>query len=285
MRKQKGIERNVLQCVVDGGTFTIASLRLGSVEQVSLNLLFDAKQEVSFLVSGTTSIHLMGFYEDFELDFDDLPEGMNSISGGSEAEIAVVESPKVLKNRKRKEETADETPAVLVDTPHPSKKLKQEVKINTLGTPQRKVLEVNPNKARNILQTPSTPKAAELKVVPTTPKTPSNSLQKKKLTNGLEIEDLIFGDGEIIKPGKKVSVKYKGSLLNGKVFDSSLNKPFTFRLGTGSVIKGWDLGLKGMRVGGKRKLVIPPSLGYESKAAGEIPPNSTLVFEVEVVDA
>ncbi len=84
--------------------------------------------------------------------------------------------------------------------------------------------------------------------------------------------------------GRLVTVNYKGWLNNGKVFDSSYNKrPFTFRLGTGQVIAGWDQGVKNMREGEKRRLKIPPSLGYGNKKTGPIPPNSTLNFDIELI--
>ena len=109
-----------------------------------------------------------------------------------------------------------------------------------------------------------------------------------KMGNGLIIEDIIIGEGEEAKDFNKVIVNYTGKLEDGSIFDSSLKpgrSPFTFTLGSGSVIKGWDLGVKGMKVGGKRKLTIPPELGYGSRGAGGvIPPNATLIFEVELIE-
>ena len=107
------------------------------------------------------------------------------------------------------------------------------------------------------------------------------------MSNDLKIEDIILGEGTEANDFNKVIVNYTGSLENGSIFDSSLNpgrEPFSFTLGVGSVIKGWDLGVKGMKVGGKRKLTIPPELGYGDNGAGDvIPPGSTLIFEVDLL--
>ena len=116
----------------------------------------------------------------------------------------------------------------------------------------------------------------------------SNNGSVKKMGNGLIIEDLVVGDGVEAKDYNKVVVNYTGKLEDGSVFDSSLNpgrSPFTFTLGAGSVIKGWDQGLKNMKVGGKRKLTIPPDLAYGENGAGSaVPPNATLIFEVELLE-
>jgi FKBP-type peptidyl-prolyl cis-trans isomerase FkpA len=107
-----------------------------------------------------------------------------------------------------------------------------------------------------------------------------------RMSNGLNIEDLKVGNGAEATSGKRVEVHYTGWLTNGQKFDSSVDrgKPFGFQLGAGQVIKGWDQGVAGMKVGGKRKLTIPPDLGYGARGAGGvIPPNATLVFEVELL--
>ncbi len=107
------------------------------------------------------------------------------------------------------------------------------------------------------------------------------------MPDGLKYTDDQVGTGTEAQAGKTVSVHYTGWLLDGTKFDSSKdrNQPFSFPLGRGQVIKGWDEGVAGMKVGGKRTLVIPPDLGYGARGAGGvIPPNATLKFEVELLD-
>jgi peptidylprolyl isomerase len=105
--------------------------------------------------------------------------------------------------------------------------------------------------------------------------------------SGLEYIDETIGEGPAPVEGQDVTVHYVGTLADGTTFDSSRERdePFTFQIGTGEVIKGWDEGVMSMRVGGRRRLIIPPQLGYGANGAGGvIPPNATLVFEVELLD-
>ena len=108
-----------------------------------------------------------------------------------------------------------------------------------------------------------------------------------KTSSGLQYANLVVGQGREAHAGETATVHYTGTLLDGTKFDSSKdrNKPFSFRLGAGHVIKGWDEGVEGMKIGGTRKLVIPPQLGYGARGAGSaIPPNATLIFIVELLD-
>ncbi len=116
-----------------------------------------------------------------------------------------------------------------------------------------------------------------------------SSVDTREVTmpSGLRYQDLVIGTGPMPIPGQTVVVHYDGRLTNGEMFDSSIERgtPFVFPIGTGRTIKGWEEGLSTMRVGGKRRLIIPPELGYgERGAGGKIPPYSTLVFDVEMLE-
>jgi FKBP-type peptidyl-prolyl cis-trans isomerase FkpA len=112
-------------------------------------------------------------------------------------------------------------------------------------------------------------------------------MTEKMTDSGLKYDDLVEGEGAVAAAGQRVVEHYTGWLTDGRKFDSSLdrNDPFSFALGAGQVIRGWDEGVQGMKIGGKRKLTIPPQLGYGARGAGGvIPPNATLVFEVELLE-
>jgi len=136
---------------------------------------------------------------------------------------------------------------------------------------------------KNVSVTDQTPPPS-----PTSSPTPTESsdiITPMDQENELVIEDIKVGSGLEAVSGKKVTVNYKGTLKDGTEFDSSYkrNQPFSFNLGAGEVIQGWDKGFSGMKVGGRRKLTIPPSLGYGDRQVGSIPANSILIFEVELL--
>jgi peptidylprolyl isomerase len=119
---------------------------------------------------------------------------------------------------------------------------------------------------------------------PAMPK-PKVTVPKGKAPTQLVVKDLKKGTGAVVAPGETLKVNYVGVLYdNGKEFDTNFGKlPLMFPIGTGQVIQGWDKGLIGMRVGGRRELIIPPDLAYGSQRSGKIPPNSTLVFDVDLL--
>ena len=111
-------------------------------------------------------------------------------------------------------------------------------------------------------------------------------MAERMTDSGLKYEDLVEGTGDVASAGQQVKVHYTGWLTNGEKFDSSLdrNEPFVFPLGGGRVIRGWDEGVQGMKIGGTRKLTIPPQLGYGKRGLRKtIPPNSALIYEVELI--
>ena len=114
----------------------------------------------------------------------------------------------------------------------------------------------------------------------------TNELDTQAPQTGVVTQEIVIGDGSLAVAGDTITVHYVGTLLDGKVFDSSLdrNTPFSFILGVGQVIRGWDEGFSGMRVGGKRLLIVAPDYGYGDQGVGAIPPNSTLIFEVELLN-
>ncbi|MBL0225386.1 MAG: FKBP-type peptidyl-prolyl cis-trans isomerase [Geobacteraceae bacterium] len=117
-------------------------------------------------------------------------------------------------------------------------------------------------------------------------KAKTGSAKTVTTASGLKYTDVTVGNGASPVKGKQVKVHYTGTLENGKQFDSSVGRgPFSFVIGVGQVIAGWDEGVMGMKVGGKRKLIIPSNLGYGARGAGgDIPPNATLLFDVELLD-
>lgn len=140
------------------------------------------------------------------------------------------------------------------------------------------------NNANEASKSSLNPTTSATSLPTTTPPQSDNTIQ---MENGLKIQDLKVGTGQETKAGDTITVNYVGALENGTVFDASAKHggPATFQIGVGQLIKGWDIGIPGMKVGGKRKLVVPPSLGYGSQNVGNglIPPNSTLTFEVELL--
>jgi FKBP-type peptidyl-prolyl cis-trans isomerase len=107
----------------------------------------------------------------------------------------------------------------------------------------------------------------------------------EEVSQGVQVRDVVAGSGRGARVGDRLTVHYIGTLINGEIFDSSLERgtPFPFVLGAGEVIRGWDEGLVGLRVGGRRQLIIPPDYAYGQNVVGPIPANSTLIFEVELL--
>jgi len=183
--------------------------------------------------------------------------------------------------------TDQKTAKVQEKTPKGQDKTPKSQKTPMPKTPDANKFQANgltESTKKNKNKEPKTPLSG-LKTKPDTPLPNNKQNQQQKLNGGVIINDLKIGDGAVAKPGKNVKVYYIGRLKStGKVFDSMQKGPgFTFGLQRGEVIKGWDIGIAGMKVGGKRKVICPPNMAYGAKGSPpEIPPNSTLVFDVEL---
>lgn len=252
--------------------------------QQTIDIVINAEEDVIFEVSGSYPIHLTGNYvlhpfdedsededdydedDDVENDYDLSPDedeldftnriqevADNDSEDDEEEEEQVKPEPKQ-KNKKR----ANEEPPVVESKKQKKKADKAEDKKVAFS----KELEQGPTGSTATKKGPTT----------------------KKLAGGVTVEDRKTGDGPTAQPGDKVSVRYIGKLLNGSTFDSNTKgKPFTFKLGAGEVIKGWDIGVAGMSVKGERRIVIPAASAYGKKALPGIPANSTLTFDVKLV--
>ncbi|KAF3221509.1 peptidylprolyl isomerase fpr4 [Orbilia oligospora] len=206
-----------------------------------------------------------------EMDID-VPPSSETLSSGGAAPAAATEAPQSsLSKKQQKKLKANSGEPVSVSTPTEKKKVQFASQLEQGPTP-------NGNKS------PATP-VEKTKAEKTKDEKPTAQSSKSRTVDGVKIEDHKLGSGPEAKKGQKVSMRYIGKLTDGKVFDSNKKgKPFTFNLGKGDVIKGWDIGVAGMKVGGERKLVIPANLAYGNKALPGIPKNSTLVFEVKLLE-
>lgn len=251
--------------------------------QQTLDIVINAAEDVIFEVSGSYPIHLTGNYilnpldeedsdeedyyeDDSEGDYDLSPDEdeldfSNRIQEVTQSDSEEEAPKKTEPKQKNKKRAVEETPAVETKT----KKQKKAEKAEDKKVAFTKELEQGPTGST------SSPAAKKGPVT-------------KKLAGGVTIEDRKTGDGPTAQPGDKVSVRYIGKLLNGSTFDSNTKgKPFSFKLGAGEVIKGWDVGVAGMSVKGERRIVIPASSAYGKKALPGIPANSTLTFDVKLV--
>ncbi|KAI0164727.1 hypothetical protein GGR57DRAFT_210032 [Xylariaceae sp. FL1272] len=287
--------------------------------QQPLDIVISPEEQVFFVVKGTHAIHLTGNYivdaddvSDSEDDEDDYNlAGMDGIedydSDDSEAdELDDMEDPRVTEvDSEEEEETpkitkgknkrlADEAESLddliaksgAVEETKLSKKQQKKLKNNkgepvSKEEPKTEVTKEAPAKgdkkvqfAKNLEQGPTGSAAAEK----------GAATVGVKVVQGVTVDDRKIGTGRVVKKGNKVEVRYIGKLANGKVFDSNKKgKPFSFSAGSGEVIKGWDIGVQGMSVGGERRLTIPAHLAYGSKSVPGIPGNSTLVFDIKLL--
>ncbi|KDR75777.1 hypothetical protein GALMADRAFT_248463 [Galerina marginata CBS 339.88] len=291
-------------------TTVLCALTPGKIEHASINITLDADSEFTIQVTGKNKVYLSGNYirqlddqepqsdgsdsegaydleedaydlrevsSDVEMHPDDLADLESDASRFEEVEEG--ESPKTAK-RPRESDIADETKPESASKKK-NKKLKTD-EGNALPAPVEEEKKDKKKKDKKDKKDKTPTIETKEKKDDKGEKTPS---AKKTVAGGIIIQDAKIGTGPMAKKGNAVRMRYIGKLTNGKEFDRNVSgKPFTFNLGKGEVIKGWDEGIVGMQAGGERVLTIPPNMAYGSKKQDRIPANSTLVFEVKLLE-
>ncbi|KAF8726519.1 hypothetical protein AX14_007764 [Amanita brunnescens Koide BX004] len=282
-------------------TTILCSLSAGKFEHTTTDIVLEKGELYVFTVVGKNTVFLSGNYLDQagvdnppldwmnSEDEEDLDELGSDVDMGSEEltdarlEEVVEEPSKKLKRTRELDIVADKEKSKVEKK---NKKLKgengQAVAVasgTTQGAEAAKKEEKDDEDEKKVEQKEKKEKKGK--------KDKSGEVKsvEKELPGGLKFREATVGSGPAAKKGNTVSMRYIGKLQNGKVFDQNTKgKPFTFRLGQGEVIKGWDEGIVGMHVGGERKLTIPAHLAYGKKGTDGIPPNSTLIFEVKLLE-
>ncbi|KAK4449291.1 hypothetical protein QBC34DRAFT_299425 [Podospora aff. communis PSN243] len=276
--------------------------------QQPLDIVVGEDEQVFFVVSGTHTIYLTGNYvvdqdesddeddEDYdlppgldELDDSELSDELDGIDGLeriAEVDTDEEEAPKLVDAKKGKKRPAEEEAEDLDEmVANDNKKLskKQQKKLKTEAATKEAAAKVDsPASAKSDKKVQF---AKELEQGPTGPAKDDKKASSVRTVQGVTIDDRKIGTGRTVKSGDKVGMRYIGKLQNNKVFDANKKgTPFTFKVGKGEVIKGWDIGIVGMAVGGERRLTIPAHLAYGSKSMPGIPANSTLIFDVKLLE-
>lgn len=275
--------------------YVVCTLSPKSQYQQTLDLTISPDEEVFFVVTGSYPIHLSGNFvehpydgEDSEFDSDedsedeyDLSPDEDEIIDGEDFDINDLEDESDVEGKI--EELVEEEEAKKIEpTPKESKKSKkrQVEEVAEVAKPEPKETK----KQKKAKEEKNVKFNKELEQGPTESKKESAKPSTKTLPGGVVVEDRTVGKGPTAKNGSKVGVRYIGKLKNGSVFDKNTSgKPFSFGLGKGEVIKGWDVGVAGMAVGGERRIVIPSKMAYGSQKLPGIPANSELTFDVKLV--
>jgi FK506-binding nuclear protein len=288
-------------------TTVLCSLTAGKIEQSACDLILESDEEYTFELIGKNTVYLYGNYIDqnanqppYDSDMDD-EEAYNLDDVSSDVEVHPDELQGLESDDERFEELSDLPEDEPKPEPKPSKRPRDDA-MDTDEQPAEKISKKKKAKKQKGEDGKAIPVAVEEKAAG--PKGEKEEEKKddkkekkkqkaaekkaasyKELTGGVKIRDVKTGDGKTAKSGAKVSMRYIGKLQNGKIFDQNTKgKPFTFKLGTGDVIKGWDVGVAGMQIGGEREIVVPPAMGYGARKMSDIPANSTLIFEVKCLE-
>lgn len=268
----------------DKNNYILCTLKKDSVQQVALDLNFEEGEEISFTSQGQGNVHLSGYIVIDEVgQFDD-----EDNDDQDEDELVEIKKGKKggMKNQDEEDDSEDDDEEddeeELEDNSDgdeeddDSEDESEDLEVEEPVSKQRKL---DKPKLNGFDKQPVVNKKAKKEI------TKDQTKGEKVLPGGVKIDDIRIGQGPEAKTGKKVQVYYEGKLKsNNKIFDSTKQGAgFKFGLGKGQVIKAWDVGIVGMKVGGKRRITCPPHMAYGSKGSPPtIPPNSTLVFEVEL---
>jgi FK506-binding nuclear protein len=295
----KGNKRCSVVVTVNGEKAVLCNLIPEKIEQQQLDIVFSEGEDVTFEVTGENTVFLTGNM------MDDMPMGLGdeeSINSedieeedleaemvgedGKEDEEDDVEEEEDDDDDEIDEEGDEDDDELDEEEQEEMKRIMAEIEKERANNAAKKRQNENVSEKKENKKAKTDNKQQQpLKQAETT--TPAEGKKEKKvLPNGLEIIDDVVGKGAKAKNGKRVFMRYIGKLTNGKKFDENTSgKPFSFVLGKGEVIKGWDIGIQGMQVGGTRKLVIPAKLAYGSAGAPpDIPKNATLTFDVKLLD-
>lgn len=290
----------------EGHNYILCTLRKNKIEQVALDLNFAEGDEISFTSQGNGNVHLSGYLipeQDDDLDFleeddSETEEQTPNVKGKKrkqEKEANEVSAKKINQAEDEDEDDSDFEESGEEDEGDDAEEDGEEEEESSseeeVTEPKPKQLKLDKGKQNGLENGKVVSKEKQKKdknkkqqqQQQQEVKTPKGG--ERTIQGGVKIEDIRVGNGPEAKPGKKVQVYYEGRLKsNNKVFDSSKQgNGFKFGLGRGEVIKGWDIGVAGMKVGGKRRITCPPHVAYGAKGSPPvIPPNSTLVFEVEL---
>ncbi|QHS75212.1 peptidylprolyl isomerase FPR3 [Saccharomyces paradoxus] len=273
--------------------------------QQSLDLTIAPEEEVQFIVTGSYAISLSGNYvkhpfdtpmgvegedededadiydsEDYDLTPDEdeiFGDDMDDLDDEEEEEVRIEEVQEEENGEDEEEEEKEEVEEKKEVKPEPKKNKKEKKRKHDEKEEEKKAKKVKKVEfKKNLEEGPTKPKSKK--------EQEKHKPKTKVLEGGIVIEDRTIGDGPQAKRGARVGMRYIGKLKNGKVFDKNTSgKPFAFKLGRGEVIKGWDIGVAGMCVGGERRIVIPAPYAYGKQALPGIPANSELTFDVKLV--
>ncbi|KAJ2976565.1 hypothetical protein NQ176_g4879 [Zarea fungicola] len=285
--------------------FVVCTLDTERNYQQPLDITVNEGEKVFFVVSGTHTVYLTGNYimddeddyseddeedDDYDLSPDELDYAMGEDSDEGSDDLDDVEDPRITEI----DDDEDEAPK-LVDTSKKGKKRAAEEAENLddliakdgakASKKQQKKLKNNQGEAVAADEKKDAKKVQFAKNLEQGPTGSTKAAVGVKVVQGVTVDDRKIGSGRVVKNGDSVGVRYIGKLANGKQFDANKKgKPFTFKVGKGQVIKGWDVGIVGMSIGGERRLTIPANLAYGSKALPGIPANSQLTFDVKLIE-